>query len=395
MQPPREKNLHTGVILLIIVLAQFFGTSVWFATNAVLGEITRIFDLPADALGTLTSSVQFGFIAGTLVFAILHLADRYLPSRIFFVCALVAAASNLAVLWADGFTSLLLLRILTGLSLAGIYPVGMKIAADHHEKGLGRALGFLVGALVIGTSFPHLLTAFTGLFNWEAVLIWTSVLAAAGGILILLLVPAGPFRKPGGRMRLRAVWQVFRIRNFRAAAFGYFGHMWELYTFWAFIPVILATYRESHAGMSWPGPLLSFLVVFLGFPACVAGGYISGALGSFRTARAALFISMVCCLCSPLFFQLPEPVFLALVAVWSMAVIADSPQFSTLVANAAPAESRGTALTLVNCIGFSITIVSIMALTWLKAVVPPERLYLFLAPGPVLGLFAMRRSTDR
>ncbi len=393
MQHPREKRLSTGVILLIIVLAQFFGTSVWFATNAVLGEITGLYHLPADVLGILTSSVQFGFISGTLVFALLQLADRYPPSRVFFSCALVAAASNLAVLGAEDFTSLLLLRSLTGFSLAGIYPVGMKIAADHHEKGLGRALGFLVGALVIGTSFPHLLKAFTGLFNWEGVLIWTSVLAAAGGILILLLVPDGPYRKPGSRMQLRTVGSIFRIREFRAAAFGYFGHMWELYTFWAFIPVILTSYQEPHA--SWSVALLSFLLVFAGFPACVAGGYMSGRIGSFRTARAVLFISMLCCLFSPVAFLLPPGLFLAFLALWSMAVIADSPQFSTLVAGAAPAESRGTALTMVNCLGFSITIVSIMVLTWLKGFVPADKLYLFLAIGPILGLLAMRRGTVR
>ena len=185
-------------ILPVIVFAQFCCTSLWFAGNAIMPDLIYNFDLPETALGHLTSAVQFGFIAGTLIFAFLTIADRYSPSRIFFTCALIGAAFTLAILFDhNNFLSLLILRFLTGFSLAGIYPVGMKIAADYFREGLGKSLGFLVGALVLGTAFPHFLNEFTGTgtIDWRYVLIVTSILAILGGTLIFLLIPDGPYRK--------------------------------------------------------------------------------------------------------------------------------------------------------------------------------------------------------
>ncbi|HEY0899404.1 MAG TPA: MFS transporter, partial [Sphingobacteriaceae bacterium] len=337
------------------------------------------------------SAVQLGFILGTLIFALLSISDRYSPSRVFFFCATLAALSNLSILWAPNLGSLLVLRSLTGICLAGIYPVGMKIAADHHRKSLGTALGFLIGALVLGTAFPHLLKSITGLFNWEDVIIGTSLLAVLGGLSILLLVPDGPYRKPGSKIDLSTVFTIFRNKDFRSAAFGYFGHMWELYGFWAFVPVILITYQQSHPEVHLDISATSFLIIGSGSLACVAGGFAAKRWGSYNTARTALMLSLLCCLFSPILFTLPLNWFLAIVFAWSMAVIADSPQFSTLIAHSAPAESKGTALTMVNCLGFSITIISLMAISWLREQVAPENLYLFLSPGPLLGLLAMRK----
>jgi predicted MFS family arabinose efflux permease len=267
----------------------------------------------------------------------------------------------------------------------------MKIAADHHQKSLGTALGFLIGALVLGTAFPHLLKSITGLFNWEDVIIGTSLLAVLGGLGILLLVPDGPYRKPGSKIDLSTVFTIFRNKDFRLAAFGYFGHMWELYGFWAFVPVILITYQQGHPDVHLDIPATSFLIIGSGSLACVAGGFAAKRWGSYNTARTALTLSLLCCLVSPILFTLPLISFLTIIFVWSMAVIADSPQFSTLVAQSAPPESKGTALTIVNCLGFSITIVSLMTLSWLQQRVTPENLYIFLAPGPLLGLLAMRK----
>ena len=185
----------------VIVLAQFCCTSLWFAGNAVMSDLVLNFALPPEALGHLTSAVQLGFITGTLLFAFLRVADRFSPSKVFFFCALAGAVFNLeAALEMNNFASLLIFRFLTGFSLAGIYPVGMKMASDYFRKGLGRSLGFLAGALVIGTAFPHLLKAISGSssLNWRVVLIFTSGLAVIGGLLILLFVPNGPFRS---RMR--------------------------------------------------------------------------------------------------------------------------------------------------------------------------------------------------
>ncbi|WP_235925538.1 MFS transporter [Pontibacter burrus] len=228
-------------ILPIIVFTQFAGTALWFAGNAVLPELQKELNLEQGALGLITSSVQLGFIVGTLCFAVLSLADRVSPRLLFMLCAVAGAAANaLLVFLPTSFTTILLLRVVTGFLLAGVYPVGMKIAASWYNSNLGKAIGYLVGALVLGTAFPHLLrTLGTGL-HWQTILLTISGLAAVGGITMYLLVPDGPNLRKGASFDARNMLQVFKVREFRASAIGYFGHMWELYTFWAFVPVILA-----------------------------------------------------------------------------------------------------------------------------------------------------------
>ncbi|WP_219921529.1 nitrate/nitrite transporter [Rufibacter sp. XAAS-G3-1] len=378
-------------ILPTIVLAQFACTSLWFAGNAVLPELIPQFQLEASSLSHLTSAVQLGFILGTLVFAVFTIADRFSPSTVFLVCAVVGAGFNVSLLGAEGLSTLLLSRFLTGFCLAGIYPVGMKIAADYHQKGLGKALGFLVGALVLGTAFPHLLKSLTQGLPWRYVIWATSGLAVLGGLGLFLLVPDGPFRSRSSQPDFTAFFHIFKQKDFRAAAFGYFGHMWELYTFWAFVPVILALYAEEHPETPLNNPLLSFTIIAIGAVACVAGGYLSGRIGSGRTAFGALAISMGCCLLSPWLLQLNLSLFLSLLLVWGLAVVMDSPQFSTLVAQNAPAQAKGTALTIVNSLGFAITIVSIQFLRSLQGKVAPTYWFLFLALGPLFGLLAMWR----
>ncbi|WP_317041379.1 MFS transporter [Hymenobacter daecheongensis] len=219
-------------ILPVIVLAQFFCTSLWFAGNAVAPDIAARFQLGPGFVASLTSAVQLGFISGTLTFALLAVADRFSPSRVFCVSALLAALCNLGLTLSGLDTAgLLACRFLTGFFLAGIYPVGMKIASDYYQAGLGRSLGFLVGALVLGTAFPHLLRGLVGPLPWQTVVQGTSALAALGGLALVLLVPDGPYRRTGQHLRLTAFLAGFRQPQFRAAAFGYFGHMWELYTF--------------------------------------------------------------------------------------------------------------------------------------------------------------------
>lgn len=373
-------------ILPVIVASQFAGTSLWFAGNAVLGDLQRDWGLGADAIGHATSAVQLGFIAGTLVFAFFALSDRVSPRALFLACSLLGAAANLGILAAAGsLGALAASRFATGFFLAGIYPVGMKIASGWFQRDLGKALGFLVGALVLGTAFPHLLKALGQTWPWQAVIIAVSGVAALGGAVMYLLVPDGPHLGKGVPFDPRALTVIFRSPGFRASVFGYFGHMWELYAFWAFVPVALAVRGEDINV-----PLWSFAVIGAGFLGCAGGGLVSLRAGSARVAFAQLGASGACCLASPLLFAAPEPAFLVFLVFWGVVVVGDSPQFSALNAANAPRELVGSALTIGNCIGFAITIASIqllnLALDWL----PMQYLFLLLAPGPALGLLALR-----
>ncbi len=389
------KAPHQRTVFFTIVAAQFCGTSLWFAGNAVLPQLQAAYHWPTSALGWVTSSTQFGFIVGTMAFSAGGLADRFSPSKVFFASSFIAALANVVVLIAiENYTLVIASRFLVGFFLAGIYPVGMKIASDWKEEGLGHWLGALVGALVVGTAFPHGLKLVPQFVKPPILLIAISLLAVVGAVVLLILVPDGPYRKVSTRFSLAGVGRSFRLPSFRAPALGYFGHMWELYAFWAFVPWIFSHYRTFHA-MEASTSLLSFIVIGLGAIGCVAGGYWSLRWGSASVARMALLGSGLCCLISPLLWSFDAPIFISFMIIWGIFVISDSPQFSALVARNAPESFRGSAITLVTCIGFSITIVSIQLLTFLSNIIPPEYLLLLLTPGPVLGLISMHSPATR
>lgn len=381
-QPPTR-------IFYTIVASQFCCTSLWFAVNAILPQAQAAHNWPVESIGYVTSLVQLGFIVGTLTFSVFGFSDRFAPSSVFFLCSLVAAAFNaLSLVDAASLNLTLFTRFATGFFLAGVYPVGMKIASDWKQEGLGHWLGALVGALVLGTSFPHVLKLIPGFIEPAQLIIAVSLLASIGGLAMFVLVKDGPYRKPAQRFSFADVRDVFRSAAFKAPAFGYFGHMWELYAFWAFIPVILLSYQNiSHSDFSLP--LWSFLIIASGFLGCVIGGKLSLKLGSKPIAGIALASSALCCLISSFMFHSNEYTFLAFMIFWGFMVVADSPQFSALVAFHAPAHIRGSAITITTCIGFAITIVSIQLLNVLQQHISPQYLLLLLAPGPLLGLVSL------
>ncbi|MFY0603534.1 MAG: MFS transporter [Flavobacteriaceae bacterium] len=378
-------------ILPIIIISQFFCTSLWFAGNGVMNNLILDFHLESNAISHLTSAVQFGFIIGTLLFAFFTIADRFSPSKAFFVSAFIGALFNLGLLWeGNSLLSLSAFRFFTGFFLAGIYPVGMKIAADYYDKGLGKSLGFLVGALVLGTAFPHLLKDLTLNFEWKYVIILISVLAALGGLVLYLFVPDGPYRKASQQLDIKAFFKIYQNKKLKSAAYGYFGHMWELYAFWTFVPIILNTYVEMHSKMTLNISMVAFSVIAIGFVSCSIGGIFSIKRGAKKIAFITLLLSCLCCLISPFMFLLEsEILFVSFLLFWGMMVIADSPMFSTLVANSSKPELKGTALILVNSIGFAITIISIQLLNILLDSFDPTMIYVALAVGPILGLVAL------
>jgi MFS family permease len=374
-------------ILPILVLAQFAGTSLWFAVNAVMPDLQQQMGWPASAVGRLTSALQLGFIVGTLVFALLAIADRFSARRVFLFCALAGALCTLgALMRIASFTELLLWRAATGFFLAGIYPVGMKIASQWFPKGLGVALGWLVGALVLGSASAHGIRALSVELPWSTVMISVALLAAAGGLLLFMAIPEPPNNTANTKklewQALATIWTDWRVR---ASVLGYFGHMWELYTFWVLVPLILATQLSGQA-LSFA----AFGVLGIGAVGCIGGGWLAKRWGSARVATLQLSMSGMCCLLAPWLLSAPLIWFLLWLAVWGITAAGDSPQFSTLTASNAPKHAVGSVLTLTNCIGFALSIVSIELFTSLAQEHQLASLLPWLGIGPLLGVLAMR-----
>jgi DHA1 family inner membrane transport protein len=377
-------------VLPVLVVAQFAGTSPWFAVNAVMPDLQRELGWPVASVGTLTSALQFGFIAGTLLFALLALADRIPARRLFLACSLLSAASSLAG-WAlvRDFGALAVCRFVTGFCLAGIYPVGMKLAAMWFPRGLGSALGLLIGALILGSAAGHFLRGLGSALPWPSVMLGVALLAALAGVGLYALLPdpppiAGAGSAPPPRFDRRALGTLWTDRKVRASVFGYFGHMWELYTMWVLVPLVLAT-RLDGAALSFA----AFAVLGGGAIGCAAGGWWARRVGSATVAGTQLATSGICCLLAPWLIDAPAGLFALWLVVWGITVAGDSPQFSALTAANAPRHAVGSVLTLTNSIGFAISIASIELFVRLAGEVPLAELLPWLAVGPALGLLAL------
>jgi len=376
----------------VIVLAQLFGTSLWFSINGVWLSLSAELGLAESDLGRLTLSVQAGFIAGTLALAVTGLADRFGASRIFLVSSLLGALANAAFVTVAGVFPLdSLLRFATGLCLAGIYPLGMKLVIAWTPKHAGAALAWLVGMLTLGTALPHLMRGATLGMPWEWPLLVSSCLALLGGLLVVLLGDGPHLPKSSGRLPLSQGLAALRSPRFRAVAGGYFGHMWELYAFWTLVPLLIARELQRLGQGEALVPWLSFAVIGIGAAGCIGGGRLSRTLSSEWVARRALMVSGALCLVYPWLNSLPPELLIALLLVWGIAVVADSPQFSALAAATAPKETVGSSLAVMNAVGFGLTLPAIGLTSGLWSAWGVW-VALLLMPGPVFGLWSLKRG---
>jgi MFS family permease len=375
--------------LVILVFASYTGASLWFSGNAILNELSLAIPNSTIDVSDITSAVQFGFIVGTLTFALLNIADRFPAGRVFLISSFLCSFSNsLIILVPLNDTSLILSRCLTGFFLAGVYPVAVKISALWCPEDVGRALGYILAALVFGTAFPHLISSLGVSLDWQWVIIISSSLAILGGLLVGFVIPEKSIAKRTQHHEGKSLLKIFKSDDFRASSTGYFGHMWELYTFWAFVPIILTAY-SAHANFDLNVPLWSFLIIASGSIGCAVGGSLSAKLGSARIAFSQLSTSGLCCLLFPLLFFSEPTVFLTYLLVWGITVPGDSPQFSTLNVKTAPAEIIGSAITLVICLGFALTIISLYVFEVLMNHFNLQLAASLLAIGPLIGLYVM------
>ena len=399
--PQTSRSVEVGRVraaLALVVVAQWLGTSLWFSPAGAADGLMARLAIGTAAFGWLIAATQLGFIAGTIGFAATGTADRFAASRIFTASCVVGAAANAAlVVPGVDFASAWAMRFIVGLSLAGIYPLGMKMIVQWVAAHRAAALGWLVGMLTLGTAMPHGVRASDAAWPWQAVVLASSAFAMVGAVVVRLLGD-GPHGAPPSRGRLgivtgaRGVRAAFALPAFRASALGYFGHMWELYAFWSVVPWLAAPVVDELGQGASASPslaLVSFVVIAAGAFGCIGGGQWSRRIGSARVAALALAGSGAMCLVYPLLADAAPTLRLAALVFWGVCVVADSPQFSAMSAENAPPEWLGSALVAQNGIGFAITVVSIVLLAHGLASWGVVAVWL-LAPGPLLGLVALR-----
>jgi MFS family permease len=381
--------------LALVALVQVLVLSLWFSASAVVPALRVEWGLGEQGGIWLTAVVQVGFAAGAVLSAVLNLADRIAPPVLLAGAAVLGALATVAVaLWARSATVAVPLRFLTGFALAGVYPVGMKIVVSWFPQARGTALGVLIGALTLGSALPQLLTAVNPL-AWQGVLFGAALLAVAGALVCVLLVRVGPNVRPTPPLEPRYVLRMFADRRQRLVNLGYFGHMWELYALWAWLPAYIAASYAAHAPDTGTRAAVggtAFTVIGLaGAAGCVVGGVLADRHGKALVAMVAMLASGTCALASVLVFGAHPLLFGALLVVWGAAVIADSAQFSALLSEVADPRYVGTALTAQTAIGFLLTVVTIQALPLLAGAVGWRAAVPLLALGPLLGVVAMAR----
>ncbi len=379
-------------MLALIASCELLGMTLWFSASSVTPALGREFHLDGVQLAWVTMAVQGGFVVGTLISALLNLPDLFSTRRLFAAGCLLGAAATLAATRAGSPAGLIAWRVATGAALAWVYPTGMKLAASWFGRRRGTALAIIVASLTMGQAFPHLLAALVGQESWRTVLSLTAALAMIGGLAALTWVREGPLTTPAERFDPHAVTRLFTNRHTRLAALGYFGHMWELYAMWTWAGAFVAASLEE-AGTTLSlgaASVASFIAVATGSVGCLVAGLAADRVGRANVAGWALRASGLCAIAACLVFGAPPALLFTVVAIWGLTVVADSAQFSAMVADYS-GSNVGTALTIQTSIGYLLTMVSIRLVPASAVPLGWRWAFLVLVPGPLVGAMAMAR----
>lgn len=376
----------------LLVLAQVLAMSLWFVSAAILPDLAAEGGLDPGRAAALSSAVQIGFVFGALALSLHGTADRFDPRMVLAAAALAGAAANLALLAAPvGGAAQIGLRAITGACLAGVYPVGMKIAVGWGTHDRGLLVGLLVGALTVGSALPHLLAVFGGA-DWRTTVVAASALAAVGGGLVRG-TRLGPHHARAAGLDPGALRLAWTDRRVRLAFAGYLGHMWELYAFWAWIGAAAAVGMAAQLGADagTAARILAFSAIALGGLFCVPAGWLADRVGRARVAQGSMLVSGSAAIATALAFGGPTWLFVLVVLVWGAAVIPDSAQFSALVADAAPPDRAGSLMTFQTALGFTLTFFTVQVVPGVAASIGWPLTLALMAIGPAVGVDAMRR----
>ncbi|MEW7009277.1 MFS transporter [Lentilitoribacter sp. EG35] len=387
MATHQEKN--KWIVMGITALGVILTLTTWFSATAIIPDLQDAFNLNASELAWLTNGVQAGFVVGALSASILSLADVVRPQRLMACSALCAGLANAIILLEPGTTWIIVSRFLTGIALSGVYPPAMKFIASWFIRGRGLAMGTMVGALTLGSALPHFIRAVEFGFDWQSVIVVSTLGCIVGSVIFIALLQEGPHKPAPAKVNPRQLGRMLRDRPVMLANLGYFGHMWELYAMWAWFLSYAIAAKQSMVS-DWNASVLTFCVVALGAPSCVIAGVVADKIGRSLTTAGCMIISGSCAILIGVFFDGPAWLFFVVAIIWGFTVVADSAQFSASVSENADTSFIGTALAFQMGVGFAITIFVVWLMPHLANIFGSWRwTFSILALGPFVGTWSM------